>query len=61
FVPEPAAHRAIAEGRLFPLHLIEDILLKTSICLFTPTNFPLTRAAQAFVDIIFQVIGQSNK
>lgn len=54
FVPEISAQRLISEGRLFPLNVVPNDFLKRPISLFTPRDFPLTHAAQAFVEVMLR-------
>lgn len=58
FLPEISARRLISEGRLFPLNIVPNDFLKRPISLFTPKDFPLTHAAQAFVDVMLRSAGE---
>lgn len=52
FVPYPHIKDDLANGELFMLNIIDENVLERSICLITMKDAPLSRAAQALVDIL---------
>lgn len=52
FVPYPHVKKALAEGDLYMLDLTGEKVLERYVCLLTARERPMSRAAQALVDIL---------
>lgn len=52
FLPYPYIEEDVSAGNLFPLEIIGEEPFERPVCLLTSKTIPLSRAAQAFVDIL---------
>lgn len=52
FVPYPRAKDSIDSGELFVLNILGETFFERSVCLLTAKDMPMSRAAQALVDIL---------
>lgn len=52
FVPYPHVKEALSQGELFTLDIEGEPVFERSVCLLTARDLPMSRAAQALVDIL---------
>ena len=52
FVPYPHAHEDLERGTLHHINIIGEKDFVRPVCLITPRGLPMSRAAQALIDVL---------
>lgn len=60
FVPYPHVKEAIENGELFMLDIENEKVYERSVSLLTPRDIPMSRAAQALIDILLAAVNEYN-